>query len=666
MVKFKASPISKRKYRSQQKPTRSKPGIALPRQIAAELTALGHSVEGSSSRGKTHTNRRGRPQKPNHPEKRIAQTKTGKPQSKPVFTKPGSTTKPSPLAPSNTALGRLLARQDAAPVIKSKKRKLGSSEEDLEDARIAWLERELGVRDKAQGKLKLRKEFEEDGLEDLFDGLEELDKLADRLREPAPGSVDGEHQSHVEQDCSDDESEWSGCHIDMEIEDELLHDAAQAPTYDAQVKLDEVKAEDNTDSPPNPSQSGSTAKRYVPPHLRQKDTPGPNTKDGPTLDPRLRRQIMGILNRVSPTTVPACLESLRALYTTHARAVVTEGLVQVILELVGTRDELGAALVVTYSATIAAISRGGVQVSGVEIGWAPTLVASLICRLCEIYENRTPLDHGKAGPNLLRFLSHIYFFQVIGCPLVYDFVRLLINEGLNETRVEGLMILLKNAGPRLRYDDPVALKEIVQMAQAHKREGGEANSRTNFMFETLQDLKNNKIRKEALASTSTVDELKENLKKYLAGLAKKSSTSSEPLQLTLKDLKEADKRGKWWLIGAAWDGDPLLELSDKQTATNDTSETLVQLARQQGMNTDVRRSIFTTLMSAEDYVDASEKLNSLSLTAVQQREIVRVLLHCLGHVCLRSSQSHKQELSCSILINRKPSTTHIILLLVKN
>lgn len=231
----------------------------------------------------------------------------------------------------------------------------------------------------------------------------------------------------------------------MDIEEEPLHDATQPSVDEAQDKFDDLKAENNTDPAQDPSQSTSTSTRYVPPHLRQKDTPAPNTKDGPTLDPRLRRQLMGILNRVSPTTVPTCLESLRGLYTTHARAIVTEGLVQVILELVGTRDELGASLAVTYSAMIAAISRGGVQVSGVEIGWAPSFVASLICRLCEIYENHIPRDHGKAGPNLLGFLSHLYFFQVIGCPLVYDFVRLLINEGLNEARVEGLMVLLKSS-----------------------------------------------------------------------------------------------------------------------------------------------------------------------------------------------------------------------------
>ena len=50
------------------------------------------------------------------------------------------------------------------------------------------------------------------------------------------------------------------------------------------------------------------------------------------------------------------------------------------------------------------------------------------------------------------------------------------------------------------------------------------------------------------------------------------------------------------------------------------------------MNTDIRRSIFVVLMSSDDYVDACERLGQLNLTEVQQREIVRVLLHCCGNV----------------------------------
>ena len=54
----------------------------------------------------------------------------------------------------------------------------------------------------------------------------------------------------------------------------------------------------------------------------------------------------------------------------------------------------------------------------------------------------------------------------------------------------------------------------------------------------------------------------------------------------------------------------------------------MKLAAKQRMNTDVRRSIFCVIMSAEDFMDASERLLSLPLNRTQQREIARVLVDC--------------------------------------
>ena len=76
----------------------------------------------------------------------------------------------------------------------------------------------------------------------------------------------------------------------------------------------------------------------------------------------------------------------------------------------------------------------------------------------------------------------------------------------------------------------------------------------------------------------------------------------EPLRATLEDLRSAQKRGKWWLVGAAWSGDPLAENMEnpmRTTSVADQENRLLKLARKQGMNTDIRRSIFVVLMSSE-------------------------------------------------------------------
>lgn len=151
------------------------------------------------------------------------------------------------------------------------------------------------------------------------------------------------------------------------------------------------------------------------------------------------------------------------------------------------------------------------------------------------------------------------------------------------------------------------------------------------MIETLTNLKNNKLKRNLTQNQG--GEAVERMKKFLSGLAKKRHgvftqlayykllsriivLAHEPLRVSLNDLRSAETRGKWWLVGAAWGGDPLEDRQDlsntKSEATDTTGEItdsrLLKLARRQGMNTDIRRSIFVVLMSS----DVSHFLSTLN------------------------------------------------------
>lgn len=140
------------------------------------------------------------------------------------------------------------------------------------------------------------------------------------------------------------------------------------------------------------------------------------------------------------------------------------------------------------------------------------------------------------------------------------------------------------------------------------------------MLETLTNLKNNKI-KQATAR-QVQGNAAEHLKKFLSGLGKTRHRTGpfqlfyllcrinckhpvmphDPLRASLDDLHSAETRGKWWLVGAAWSGDPLVEAQNSKHAStrqNSDEDALLKLAKRQGMNTDIRRSIFVVLMSSD-------------------------------------------------------------------
>lgn len=84
-----------------------------------------------------------------------------------------------------------------------------------------------------------------------------------------------------------------------------------------------------------------------------------------------------------------------------------------------------------------------------------------------------------------------------------------------------------------------------------------------------------------------------------------------PLQLRLTDLRTTRERGRWWLTGAPWSGDPLLDhaaaregdhgapIDAGATEHSGPASDLEALAKQQGMNTAVRRHIFAVLVASE-------------------------------------------------------------------
>jgi len=78
------------------------------------------------------------------------------------------------------------------------------------------------------------------------------------------------------------------------------------------------------------------------------------------------------------------------------------------------------------------------------------------------------------------------------------------------------------------------------------------------------------------------------------------------LRITYRDLLSAKNKGKWWVVGSAWEGSQAApNLSSTNTTvsqskvSNKFSNNLLELARKQRMNTDTRRNIFCTMMSAE-------------------------------------------------------------------
>ena len=163
------------------------------------------------------------------------------------------------------------------------------------------------------------------------------------------------------------------------------------------------------------------------------------------------------------------------------------------------------------------------------------------------------------------------------------------------------------------------------------------------MIETINDLKNNKLKTGAGASSLRSEALT-STRKILSTLNSRKLQAVEPLRVNLQGVRDPEKKGKWWLSGASLAGNvngiqvgsQLTQARNEGDAddpfqgTLDDPTDLLWLAKQQHMNTDVRRAIFITIMSATDWQDAHLRLTKLRLKRAQEMEIPRVLIHCAG------------------------------------
>ena len=542
-----------------------------------------------------------------------------------------------------------------------------------DDAEIAALEKALGMKQDS----KLPKAFEEDGLDVLLDGMspdEEAGQpgkrkradydnyLATKRRQSKQlragptggdriGLQDPSGESSVDDMLenpfsSDEESA-------MDEADQTSEDLFEGFTYINQTAAPVQTIRENPYVAPVRADQLQKSARYVPPSLRTQ------SEDNSEDITRLRRQTQGLLNRLSEDNMLSILSDVEKLYASNPRHHVSTVLLDLLISLFCDATSLQNTFVILHAGFIAAIFKV------VSVDFGPQMLERIDVEFMKHYSTLHVSDYSsKQALNLVSVLSMLYTFEVITSALIYDYIRLFLCS-FSEANAELLLKLLSNSGTQLRQDDSTSLKDIITLLSSAVAEKGEENLsvRTKFMIETIHNLRNNKMKTgyaaSAITSAHTI-----RMKKALGSLNQsRTLKASEPLNISLQDLRNTDKRGRWWLVGASYrDPSTISSAPASQQAApqqdlpqghNESSQSQSQLpsrtddrsfsragtplgpdlhtlALQNRMTTPVRQAIFIALMSAEDYTDAYTRLQKLNLRNRQREEIPKVLLHCAG------------------------------------
>jgi nucleolar MIF4G domain-containing protein 1 len=326
-----------------------------------------------------------------------------------------------------------------------------------DDAEIAALEKALGVK----GKKKLPKSFEEDGLNVILEGLDdtsadatyangkhgrsEEERWLQRKRLKAqrsnfmPVENAKEVVPEVEVTSSDDDAVTEGSLRGMDKDpvggldrEECFEDFSDTPPL---LEATVTRFRENPYIAPAPLSEMTAADKYIPPSAREKGTTASNELL------RLRRRMQGLLNRLSDANLLAVLKDFELLYRDNPRQDVSSTLLNLLVDLLADPSALQDTFVILHAGFIAALYK----VVGPDFG--AQVVVRVDDEFKKLYHPKGKGDAlNKKLVNLVTLFAHLYNFRVIGSNLIYDLVRLFI-ENLSETDTELVLKIARSEHP---------------------------------------------------------------------------------------------------------------------------------------------------------------------------------------------------------------------------
>ncbi|XP_023568507.1 nucleolar MIF4G domain-containing protein 1, partial [Octodon degus] len=527
----------------------------------------------------------------------------------------------------------------SAAAAAARKRALLAANEE-EDREIRKLERCLGLnkRKKKGDGSSVPLSFTRDGLDYILGALEP----------GAGGSGLYESSGEEEQDGEDDDEDETlpesegdldgGCESEGDEDENVENAADEAVDPESWEEVGggtrekrgrkRVRFAENEDLNHGSLENGDTTAQECLGDLSEKCIPPQGRPALETADvhkkaelERLKKQVKGLINRLSEPNMAFVSGQMEELYMAHSRKDVSDTLTATLMDACVTSSAMPSRLMMEHVLLVSILH----HTVGIEVG--ACFLEAVVRKFDEVHRVG---GEGKECDNLFTIIAHLYNFHVVQSLLIFDILKKLVGT-FTEKDIELILLMLKDVGFSLRKDNALSLKELIAEAQAKASATGskfQDQTRIRFMLETMLALKNNDMRKIPGYDPEPV----ERLRKLQRALVRNAGSGSETqLRVSWDGILNAEQMGRWWIVGSAWSGAPMIDNSHRtmpQKPLGTVSAKMLELARKQRMNTDIRRNIFCTVMSSEDFLDAFEKLLKLGLRDQQEREIVHVLMDC--------------------------------------
>ncbi|KRX54902.1 putative myosin regulatory light chain [Trichinella sp. T9] len=285
---------------------------------------------------------------------------------------------------------------------------------------------------------------------------------------------------------------------------------------------------------------------------------------------RVEKILKRFINKLSESNVLVSSREVMELFRTNPQHVVKRVFTEVILDACFTAFRLPDRLLITISVLV------GILHSTLSSNFSAYFVEMLVQKL---EEKRTDENEQEIESNALQngYLLVAYLCAMKASVTSYKLLMDIFNSLMQSGRCLDLQLLVplvKNLGFVLRKACPSDLKDFVMSAIAKMEKHGSESSR---------------------AEKNTRNAVSIWINGYFGSIDQRTMVDSRLL------------------------------LCSSGCGCN---EDLLRLAKKNRMNTDLKRNIFCCILSAEDYLNAFEKLLKLNLSDKQEREIIHISFVC--------------------------------------
>lgn len=337
------------------------------------------------------------------------------------------------------------------------------------------------------------------------------------------------------------------------------------------------------------------------------------------VDKRLEDRVRGLINRLAAQTMPFVTSELEKLYSTNQGTLVTAAIFNNIESSIINEHALAKRKLVAELMLL---------VSYLNLRVGQIIGASIVHQLMHKFEILYQTTDGEGDQrlnNIILCMVSLYTTGLINANIIFELTKRICSDNFKPKSLELLLLIIKSVGFQLRKESTPLMKQLIIMSQDRCKTiktNPNISTKLDYMSEALSAIKNNNL--------SKINNYGSDIDKDTIESTMKSLIQRTKLPQSLSDAKyeEIVLSSNWYLLETRLEDQGVAPDKQVQDKFLHNKKDKV-ICKALGLNKPSEQTIFSALLRASDYVEASNVIIGFGLNHCS--DAMLVCLHVAIH-----------------------------------